>query len=61
MRHIAALAHKAGLKELVADVLANNVPMLKAFERSGLLMSKKLVGTTVDVTLLFPVEDSGPC
>ena len=61
MRHIAALAHKAGLKELVAEVLVHNVPMLKVFERSGLLMSKKIVGTTVDVTLRFPVEDSGPC
>jgi len=61
MRHIAALAHKAGLKELVADVLVENVPMLKVFERSGLLMSKKIVGTTVDVTLRFPAEDSGPC
>jgi GNAT superfamily N-acetyltransferase len=60
MRHIAVLARKAGLKELVADVLADNAPMLKVFQRSGLLMSKKLVGTTVDVTLRFPVEDSGP-
>jgi GNAT superfamily N-acetyltransferase len=59
MRHIAALAHKAGLKELVAEVLVHNVPMLKVFERSGLPMSKKIVGTTVDVTLRFPVEDSG--
>ena len=60
MRHIAALARKAGLKELVADVLVDNAPMLKVFERSGLLMSKKLVGTTVDVTLRFPEEDSRP-
>jgi GNAT superfamily N-acetyltransferase len=36
MRHIAALGHKAGLKELVADVLADNVPMLNVFGRSGL-------------------------
>jgi GNAT superfamily N-acetyltransferase len=61
MRHIAALARKAGLKELVADVLADNAPMLKVFQRSGLLMSKKIDRTTVDVTLRFHVEDSGPC
>ena len=61
MRHIASLAHKAGLKELVADVLADNVPMLNVFGRSGLLMSKKMVGTTVELSLRFPVEDSGLC
>ena len=60
MRHIAALARKAGLKELVADVLADNAPMLKVFQRSGLLMSKKIDRTTADVMLRFHVEDSGP-
>ena len=54
MCHIAALARKAGFKELVADVLAYNAPMLKVFPRSGLLMSKKLDGTTVDVTQRSP-------
>jgi|SRR5271166_1824279 len=54
MGHIAALAHEAGLRELVAEVLAENVPMLKVFERSGLAMSTTRAGTTVDVTLRFP-------
>jgi hypothetical protein len=48
------------LKELVADVLADNVPMLNVFRRSGLLMSKRFVETTVEVTLRFPVENRDP-
>ncbi len=35
MRHIAAIAREAGLEELVAEVLSDNAPMLKVFERSG--------------------------
>jgi RimJ/RimL family protein N-acetyltransferase len=58
MRHIAALARKEGLKELVAEVLADSAPMLRVFERSGLVMSTKLVGITVDVALRFPEEEN---
>jgi RimJ/RimL family protein N-acetyltransferase len=36
MRHLAVIARKAGLKELVADVLPENTAMLKVFEASGL-------------------------
>jgi RimJ/RimL family protein N-acetyltransferase len=36
MRHLTAIARQAGLKELVAYVLPDNVAMLKIFERSGL-------------------------
>jgi len=36
MRHLAIVARDAGLTELVADVLPDNVPMLKVFEKSGL-------------------------
>jgi GNAT superfamily N-acetyltransferase len=36
MRHLAFVARDAGLKELIADVLPDNVPMLKVFEKSGL-------------------------
>jgi RimJ/RimL family protein N-acetyltransferase len=36
MRHLVKLACNAGIKELVADVLPDNAPMLKVFERSGL-------------------------
>jgi RimJ/RimL family protein N-acetyltransferase len=36
MRHITSLAREAGLKELIAEVLPENTPMLKVFEKSGL-------------------------
>jgi RimJ/RimL family protein N-acetyltransferase len=36
MRHLAAIARSAGLKELVADVLPENTAMLKIFRASGL-------------------------
>jgi GNAT superfamily N-acetyltransferase len=39
MRHLAALARDAGLKELIAEVLADNIPMLKVFEKSGLRLT----------------------
>jgi RimJ/RimL family protein N-acetyltransferase len=35
LRHLALLAHSAGLKEFTAEVLPNNIPMLKVFEKSG--------------------------
>jgi len=34
--------------------------MLKVFDRSDLVMSKMLVGTTIEVTLRFPEKDSSP-
>jgi GNAT superfamily N-acetyltransferase len=36
MRHLAAIARQVGLKELTAVVLADNISMLKVFEKSGL-------------------------
>ena len=41
LRHLAELARHAGLKEFTAEVLADNTPMLKVFERSGLKFSSK--------------------
>src|SRR6516162_10142687 len=32
MRHLAAIASKASLKQLVAEVLPDNIPMLRVFE-----------------------------
>jgi RimJ/RimL family protein N-acetyltransferase len=51
MRHLAAIAREAGLKELVADVLPDNIPMLKVFEKSGLRVSTKRERQVVHVTL----------
>jgi hypothetical protein len=41
MRHLAAIARKAGLKQLVAEVLPENVPMMRVFEKSGLPLTTK--------------------
>ena len=41
LRHLTALAREAGLKEFTAEVLPDNTPMLKVFERSGLKFSSK--------------------
>jgi len=41
LRHLAALARQTGLNEFTAQVLPDNTPMLKVFERSGLKFSSK--------------------
>ena len=51
MRHLLALAQTAGLKELVAEVLPENAPMLKVFKRCGLPMTTKREAEVVHVTL----------
>jgi RimJ/RimL family protein N-acetyltransferase len=51
MRHLATLARDAGLKELIAEVLPENVPMLKVFEKSGLKPETKQDAGAVHVVL----------
>jgi RimJ/RimL family protein N-acetyltransferase len=51
MRHIAALAREAGLRELVAEVLPENTPMLKVMEKCGLHMTTSRAAGVVHVTL----------
>lgn len=41
LRHLASLARQAGLREFTAEVLPDNAPMLKVFERSGLRFSSQ--------------------
>jgi GNAT superfamily N-acetyltransferase len=41
MRHLAAIARVAGIGELIAQVLPDNIPMLKVFEKSGFPVSMK--------------------
>ena len=48
---LAAIGREGGLSEFVAEVLAENAPMLKVFERSGLPMRAKHEGPVVHVTL----------
>ena len=45
------IARAAGLGELVAEVLPDNAPMLKVFERSGLPVTRKRERDAVHVTL----------
>jgi RimJ/RimL family protein N-acetyltransferase len=51
LRHLARIAHHAGLSAFEADVLAYNAPMLALFERSGLPISRRREGNIIHVTL----------
>jgi RimJ/RimL family protein N-acetyltransferase len=51
MRHLTAIARQSGIKELVAEVLPDNIAMLKVFEKSGLLLRTKREPRVVHVTL----------
>ncbi len=53
IRHLAAIGREAGLRELVAEVLLDNLPMLRVFERSGLAMDTRREGPVVQVTLRY--------
>jgi GNAT superfamily N-acetyltransferase len=51
MRHLATLGREAGLREFIAEVLAENASMLNVFELSGLAMNTRRDGAIVHVTL----------
>jgi RimJ/RimL family protein N-acetyltransferase len=51
MRHLVGIARRAGLRELVADVLPDNRQMLKVFEKSGLQVSTRRESGSLHVTL----------
>jgi GNAT superfamily N-acetyltransferase len=51
LRHLAAIARAAGLRELIAEVLPENVPMLKMFQSSGLPLATKREPEVVHVML----------
>jgi GNAT superfamily N-acetyltransferase len=51
LRHLVGFARKAGLQELIAEVLAENTAMLRVFEKSGLPLRTKREGGTVHVSL----------
>jgi GNAT superfamily N-acetyltransferase len=54
MRHLTLLARAGGIKELIAEVLPENVPMLKVFQKSGLGLRTThragVVNVALDVT-----------
>lgn len=51
LRHLTALARAAQIREFVAEVLADNQPMLRVFERSGLRLRTRRDGAVTHVTL----------
>jgi RimJ/RimL family protein N-acetyltransferase len=54
MQHLTVIARGAGLKRLIAEVLAGNTPMLKVFEKSGLRVGTKRERDVMHVTLELP-------
>jgi GNAT superfamily N-acetyltransferase len=51
MRHLALLARNAGLQHFTAEVLPENIPMLKVFEKSGLKVATKRESGAVHVAI----------
>jgi GNAT superfamily N-acetyltransferase len=51
MRHLAAIARDAGLKELIAEVLPENMAMLNVFGKSGLHPTTRREADIMHVTL----------
>jgi ribosomal protein S18 acetylase RimI-like enzyme len=51
LRHLAAIAREAGLEELIAEVLPDNIAMLKVFEKSGLHLETNRAPEVIHVTL----------
>ena len=51
MRHLAAIARNSGLRELIAEVLPDNTPMLKVFEKSGFSSARKRTPEVVHLVL----------
>lgn len=51
MRHLAGIAREAGINELVAEVLADNVAMLRVFEKSGLRLGAKQMAGVAHIVL----------
>jgi GNAT superfamily N-acetyltransferase len=51
LQHLIAIAREAGLREFTAEVLPENMPMLKVFEKSGLAVAMKREPGVVHVVL----------
>ena len=50
MRHLVSIAREARLQELIAEVLPENMPMLRVFAKSGLPMTTAETDEIVHVT-----------
>ena len=51
LRHLAALARAAGLRQFIAEVLPDNTAMLRVLERSGLGLQRRRESGVVHITL----------
>ena len=51
MQHLAAIARSCDIRELIAEILSDNTPMLKVFEKSGFDLSTKRESGVVHVAL----------
>jgi RimJ/RimL family protein N-acetyltransferase len=51
LRHLAEIARSAGLRELIAEVLPENTPMLRVFQNSGLRVSTRREAQVVHLAL----------
>jgi GNAT superfamily N-acetyltransferase len=51
MRHLVVIARDAGLKELIAEVLPTNTPMLNVFKNSGLSLKTTREDSVLHVAL----------
>ena len=58
LRHLTLLARDVGIKELIAEVLPENLPMLKVFQNSGLDLQTKHRAGVIDVTLNVTNDDT---
>ena len=54
IRHLIEIARAAGLEKFIAEVLPENAPMLKVFERCGLAMTKHRERGVVHIVLALP-------
>jgi RimJ/RimL family protein N-acetyltransferase len=59
LQHLAAIARATGLREFIAEVLPENKPMLRLFERSGLHMTSTAEAGVVHVSLQLTCGASG--
>jgi len=59
LHHLALIGEQAGVKEFIAEVLADNTAMLRVFEHSGLHPRETRHGSVVDVTMRLPLEHPG--
>jgi GNAT superfamily N-acetyltransferase len=51
MSHLAAIAHAAGIRELIADVLSDNAAMLAVFKKSGFPLRTERESGVLHVTI----------